>query len=245
MRNLLLGSIALVALIAAADAARAADLPPAPAPMYKAPAMMPPAFSWTGLYIGGDVGYGWGTSSGTLGNSIGAFPVPYTYHADGGLGGGFVGGNYQFGQIVLGAEADWQGADLTGNSGSISPAFGPYTISTKVKDYGSVRGRLGFAVDHWLFFGTGGWAFGSWSTSYALTGAAPFFTNSPNSSQGWTAGAGAEYAFTNNIIGRVEYRYTNLGSSSYVDIPSNSSELGNKVTINDVRAGLSFKFNPF
>jgi outer membrane immunogenic protein len=101
---------------------------------------------------------------------------------------------------------------------------------------------LGFAVDHWLFFGTGGWAWGSWNTSYALTGTAPFFTNSVNSHSGWTAGAGVEYAFTNNLIGRLEYRYTDLGSATYVDTASNSSELGNKVTINDFRAGLSFKF---
>ena len=161
---------------------------------------------------------------------------------NGPIAGGFVGGNYQIGQLVFGGEADWQWANLTGNSGAVAGAGGPFTMSTTVKSYGSARGRLGFAVDHWLFFGTAGWAWGSWSTSYANTGFAPFFTNSASSHTGWTAGAGLEYAFTNYLLGRVEYRYTNLGTVTYADPPSNSSDLGNKVTINDIRAGLVFKF---
>lgn len=136
------------------------------------------------------------------------------------------------GALVAGAEADWQWANLTG----------PFTMASTVKSYGSARGRLGYAMDHWLFFGTAGWACGTWSTSYGSAGAAPFFTNSASSHNGWTAGAGFEYAFTNNLLGRVEYRYTNLGTASYVDALSNSSELGNKLTISDIRAGLAFKF---
>jgi len=236
MRKLLLGSVAL-AMLVGIGSVWAADLPPPVALSYKAPVIVP-VFSWTGFYIGADGGYAWGNSSGTLANDTGTLGAPYSFNVIGPLAGGFAGGNYQMGPVVLGAEADWQWSNLTGNSG----LGGPYTVSSKVQDYGSVRGRLGFAVDHWLFFGTGGWAFGSWSTSYGLTGAALFFTNSASSTNGWTVGGGVEYAFTNNLIGRVEYRYTNLGPVTYVDIPSNSSELGNKITINDVRAGLSFKF---
>ena len=202
-------------------------------------------FSWTGFYIGGDGGYGFGKSAGTAANSIGLFPVPYSYNVNGPIAGGFVGGNYQMGQLVIGAEADWQWANLTGNSGGI-PAFGTnFTFATTVKSYGSARGRLGYAVDHWLFFGTAGWAWGTWSESYAFTGGPPFFTNSATSKKGWTAGAGIEYGFTNNLIGRVEYRYTDLGTVTYADIPSNSSDLGNKVTISDIRAGLAFKFGGY
>src|SRR5579862_8809417 len=239
MKRAFVAAFAILAFVP--GTALAADLgTPPPAPYYKAP-FVAPQFSWTGIYIGGDGGYGWGTSSGTSANSVGTFPVPYSYNVEGPLAGGFVGGNYQINQIVIGAEADWQWANLTGNSGTIAAVGGPYTVSSTVEDYGSLRGRLGFAVDHWLFFGTGGWAWGSWNTSYAFTGTAPFFTNGVNSHSGWTAGAGVEYAFTNNIIGRLEYRYTDLGSANYVDTISNSSELGNKVTINDFRAGLSFK----
>jgi outer membrane immunogenic protein len=245
MRKLLLAGTALVTAVS--GSAMAADLSrptPAPAPVYtKAPMMA--AFSWTGFYIGGDGGYGFGKSAGTFGNAIGLFPLAYSYNVNGPIAGGFVGGNYQMGQLVIGAEADWQWANLTGNSGGM-PYFGTnLTFSSTVKSYGSARGRLGYAVDHWLFFGTAGWAWGTWSETYGRTGLPPAFTNSVTSNKGWTAGAGIEYAFTNNVIGRVEYRYTDLGTVTFADIPSNTSDAGNKVTISDIRAGLSFKFGGF
>ena len=232
MHKFLLAGTALFTLLS--GSAMAADLS-RPAPAYSKAPMMP-AFSWTGFYVGGDGGYGYATSSGTSVSIIGT--VPYSFNAHGPIAGGFVGGNYQMGQFVFGGEADWQWANLTGNSGSVAGA----TMASTVKSYGSARGRLGFAVDHWLFFGTAGWAWGSWSTSYAATGFAPFFTNSASSHTGWTAGAGLEYGFTNNLLGRVEYRYTNLGTKTYADPATGSSDVGNKVVINDIRAGLAFKF---
>jgi outer membrane immunogenic protein len=235
MKKMLLASTATLALVS--GSAMAADMTPAPAPapVYsKAPMVAP--FSWTGFYIGGDGGYGFATSSGTSVSALGS--VPYSFNVRGPIAGGFVGGNYQMGAVVFGAEADWQWANLTGNSGAVLGA----TMATTVKSYGSARGRFGFAVDHWLFFGTAGWAWGAWSTSYAAAGFPPFFTNSASSHTGWTAGAGFEYAFTNYLLGRVEYRYTNLGTVTYADAPSGSSELGNKLTISDIRAGLAFKF---
>jgi outer membrane immunogenic protein len=230
MHKFLLAGTALFTLFS--GSAMAADLSrPAPAQVYsKAP--MLPAFSWTGFYIGGDGGYGYATSSGTSVSGLGT--IPYSFNVNGPIAGGFIGGNYQMGQFVFGAEADWQWADLTGNSG----AAGGLTVASTVKSYGSARGRLGFAVDHWLFFGTGGWAWGTWSTSYNPIG----FSNSASSNAGWTAGAGLEYAFTNNFLGRVEYRYTNLGTVTYADPVTASSDVGNKMVINDVRAGLAFKF---
>ena len=195
MKKILLTGTAL--LVIASGSAMAADLsrPSAPAPVYtKAPMMAP--FSWTGFYVGGDGGYGYATSAGTLADATGTIQVPYSFNVNGPIAGGFVGGNYQMGQYVFGAEADWQWANLTGNSGAVAGVGGPFTMATTVKSYGSARGRLGFAVDHWLFFGTAGWAWGTWSTSYASTGLAPFSTNSATSNKGWTAGAGVEYAFT-------------------------------------------------
>jgi outer membrane immunogenic protein len=229
MRKLLMAA----AIVAISIPASAADLP-VKAPAYVAP---PPPFSWTGIYIGGDIGYGWGTSDGTLTNASGFFPVPYSFDPNGVVGGGFIGANYQINQFVIGVEADWQAADLSG-----SQSVTGYTINTKVNDYGSVRGRLGYAWDRWMIFGTGGWAWGNGHTSYALAGTT-FYTNGLNGGNGgWTAGGGVEYAFTNNWLARVEYRYTDLGSHSYVDVASNSAETGNRVTINDVRLGIAYKF---
>jgi len=220
----------------------------ATAPLYKArPA--PHGYSWSGFYVGGDGGYGLATSSGTLTTAAGVPLAPYRYSVTGPFAGGFIGGNYQFNQFVAGVEGDWQGSNLMGNSQASSPigttgAFpaGPFTVSTTVKDYGSIRARFGVAFDRFLVFGTAGWAWGNPSTAYALTGAAPFVINGGNSS-GWTAGAGVDYAFIDNVFGRIEYRYTNLETSSFVNVATNSADGGSKVPINDFRAGIAYKFD--
>ena len=239
MRRFQYALLATVAAIGFASVASAADLP-TKGPYYKAP-MAAPAFSWTGFYLGGDVGYGWGRSSGTGTDSAGLGLTPYDYDTNGVIGGGFLGYNYQINQFVVGVEADWQAADLKGNSGSFTNPGATYTFSTNVNNYGSLRGRLGYAVDRWLVFATGGWAWGYASTSYAFTGSPPFSTNSGNRS-GWTGGGGVEYAITNNWLARLEYRYTDLGSRAYVDVPNNSADNGNRITVNDVRLGVAYKF---
>ena len=90
-------------------------------------------------------------------------------------------------------------------------------------------------------FGAGGWAWGNPSTSYALTGTASFISNVSNST-GWTAGAGVEYAFTDSVFGRVEYRYTNFRIASFVNVATNASAAGNNLPISDLRAGIAYKF---
>jgi len=236
----------VAAVTAAWSAAQAADLP-VREPSYKTPVYMP-VFSWTGFYIGGDGGYGFGRSIGTADGSAGSTPLPYTIKADGGFGGGFIGANYQFApNWVIGIEADWQAASLKGSTLLPDPGFrDTYTFETRVSDFGSARGRLGYAFDRFLVFGTGGVAWGSFKTSYGFTGLTPFYTNSVRAKTGWAAGAGLEYAATNNILLRVEYRHTDLGTISYFSPPfpagTNSLEHGNHLTINDVRAGVAYKF---
>ena len=232
-----------------------------PALVYKAPRGSY-IYDWTGFYIGGDSGYSWDTSSGTLTTAEGVPLAPYSYGVEGPFAGGFIGGNYQFNRFVVGVEGDWQWSNLIGNSEAASSFTvpsgvfpgGPFTVSTTIKDYGSVRGRLGLAFDHFLFFGTAGWAFGNPSTAYALTNppttypptggtwsAVPFVATG-GYSYGWTAGAGIDYAFTNNVLGRIEYRHTDLGTSRFVNAATDSAETGNKVPINDFRVGIAYKF---
>ena len=244
MKRVLLTGAALLMLASgsamAADLARPAPPPPVAAPAYIPPPVVP-AFTWTGLYVGLDGGYGFGTSRGASINAAGNNVFGYDFNVTGPLAGGFVGAQYQWSWVVVGLEADWQWADLTGNSGTLTGGGLTATISSTVKSYGSARARLGYAMDHWLLYGTAGWAWGDWTTSYTRTGSAPF-TNSAASKGAWTAGAGIEYAFTNYLTGRIEYRYTYLGHDSYIDVTSNTGDGGNKVTISDVRAGLAFKF---
>ena len=115
-------------------------------------------------------------------------------------------------------------------------------MNSKVSSYGSLRGRLGFALDRWLVFATGGWAWGDAQTSYAKTGIPPFSTNNINGSGG-TVGAGIEYAVTNNWLARVEYRYTDLGNHGFENpTVCNCGDNGNRITINDIRLGAAYKF---
>jgi opacity protein-like surface antigen/outer membrane receptor protein involved in Fe transport len=216
-------------------------------PFYKSP----PArygYDWTGIYVGAEGGRGWTTPKGTLLDATGNPVAPYSYRANGPVAGLFAGGNYQMNNVMLGVEGDWQWSNLIGNNQTLAPlgaagAFpgGPFTISTTVKDYAAVRGRLGYAFDRFLVFGTGGWAWGNPVTSYALTGAAPF-AESAGSSTGWTAGLGVEYAFTNGLFGRIEYRYTNLETSGFVSAATNSAAGPGRLPISDLRAGFAYKF---
>lgn len=86
MKKILLAGTALFTVVSAP--AMAADMRRAPAPVYtKAPMVAP--FSWTGFYIGGDGGYGYATSSGTLATAAGLAPVPFSFNAHGPIAGGF------------------------------------------------------------------------------------------------------------------------------------------------------------
>jgi opacity protein-like surface antigen len=231
------------AAFAGADAGlRAATI----APHYKAlPAHS--CYNWTGFYLGMDGGYGWQRSAGTLTTTADAVLTPYDYSVTGPFAGSFVGWNYQFNRFVLGIEGDWQWSNLTGNSQSLAPLgatgvlpAGPFTVSTTTKDYGSIRGRLGVVFDRFLVFGTGGWAIGNPSTAFALTGAAPFLTTG-GKSNGWTAGGGVEYAITDTILGRIEYRYTSLEASGFANATTNSADAGTRAPISDFRVGIAYK----
>ena len=220
---------------------------PSPALIYKSPPVRY-AHDWSGIYLGGDGGFGWETAKGTLTDATGAPLASYNHRVSGPLAGLFVGGNYQLNRVVLGAEGDWQWSNLTGNNQTLAPlgaagAFpaGPFTISTTVKDYALVRGRLGFAFDRFLAFGTAGWAWGNPSTAYALVGAAPF-VNQGGRATGWTAGVGVDYAITESVFARIEYRYTNLATPGFVSVATNSAEAHNRVPISDLRAGIAYKF---
>ena len=76
--------------------------------------------------------------------------------------------------------------------------------------------------------------------SYALVDSAPF-VNRSGSATGWTAGVGLDYAITESVFARVEYRYTNLATAGFVSADTNSAETANRVPINDLRAGIAYK----
>ena len=136
------------------------------------------AQDWSGPEIGIQGGYAWGTSSG----NVNCFPVacapgvPYSFGPSGILGGGHAGYNWQFGQVVLGIEGDAEGADVSSNG---TGHFGvtPYTFHSSMDFDASVRGKLGYAFDRVLLYGTGGVAFGD----VTKTGTCPICVGAPGS----------------------------------------------------------------
>ncbi len=217
MKKYLLASVAALGLVAA-GAASAADLPSRKGPV-AAPIYMPPAFTWTGFYVGANAGYGWGNVNANGFANVG--------NLDGFVGGGQVGYNYQMGQFVVGAEADFQGADLSSGSN-----LG--LVNVKTEYFGTVRARVGVAFDRFMPYITGGWAYGNVKTSIPALG----FSSDRTHTGGYAIGGGLEYAFTNNLIAGVEYLYVDLGDKNILGAAG--TKVGTDFSV--VRARLSYKF---
>ena len=210
LKTMILASAAVLTLSAPVLAADAI-VEQAPAP--EAVQFEQPA-GWEGAYLGVYGGYGWNknkTSEGTL-------------DADGIKGGGYGGYNFQNGQFVYGGEAD------LGYSGGDETRGG---IKAKQGVEGSVRARAGIALDPVLLYGTGGLAVANSKLS-SDTG------SDSNTRIGWTVGAGAEAKFTQNIVGRVEYRYSDYGKKDF-DL-GGLDDVSSKLTTNEIRVGVGYKF---
>jgi len=216
--------LALVSLVALTATAAAADLSrPAPQPYYKAP-VMAPAYSWTGFYIGINGGGGFGRSAW---DNTGGFDI------SGGLVGGTIGYNYQFGQAVVGLEGDIDWADINGTSTTVGCPTGCKTSDNWLS---TVRGRLGYAADRFMPFITGGAAFGDVQTSV------PGFAGATSDRAGWTLGAGLEFALAQNWTAKAEYLYVDLGKFNCGLSCSASATDNVSFTTSLVRAGVNYRF---
>ena len=217
--------------------AMAADLPVAPiAPAYV------PAFSWTGLYLGGELGWIRKDPEYTTGALVLGTPfVASAASSKNGVSYGILAGyDYQIGSLVFGIEGDLQGWTVgTIRYTSITGDF----LTAHSKWGGSVRGRLGYAADHALFYFTGGAAFSSNETSIPTTGIS---IGGDDTRVGWTVGAGIDYAITNNWFAGIEYRYSQFEAKSFIyPIPIlNLGLIGFKqdLNTNQVNARIGYKF---
>jgi outer membrane immunogenic protein len=235
MRIAVGGAVVLFASVAlGAGIAGAADLA-VKAPVYKAP---PPVIlsDWAGFYVGVHGGYGWGSTSFGPPGRLSAKPA-------GGLGGGQVGYNWQFGQVVAGVEGDFSGADIqaSGPGGILRFANGqtsPLSQTMKFDELATARARLGYVVfPGVLAYATGG---GAWGHSNATFNSG--FASANADGWGWTAGAGVEYKLMEHLLLRVEYLHYGFDSFSYNRaniIPHTANATTN---IDVARAGLSYKF---
>ena len=194
MRKLIAGA-AMAAAISISPAL-AADMRMGPLP---GPYLAPPPPSWTGAYIGLNVGYQFG--------KVDNLPLK----PNGVLGGIQGGYNWQTGQFVLGAETDLQ-------LSSADDTFAPYQFSNPW--FGTLRGRVGWAFSNILVYATGGLAYGKGRLTFAgLT--------ETHTDVGWTAGGGVEVGLTPHWSAKVEYLYFDLGNQSYVLTGANNGLTSN------------------
>jgi outer membrane immunogenic protein len=239
MKKLLLAAIASGAL--STVSAFAADMP-----VKAPPAPAAAAYNWSGFYIGVQTGYGWTNVFDTEYAPL--FSESASGKPSGWLAGGHAGYNLQLNALVLGIEADIEGANIkTSYDPSLQNlAFVPGDqFQTNIKSQGSIRGRIGYPVDRTLFYVTGGWAYARVQTSYSFIGA-PLSNQHTDGRGGGTLGGGVEYAWTPNWTTSVEYRYTDFGTLTR-PVPFGSfgpigTSFSSKLTDNVVRAALTYKF---
>ena len=227
----------------------------------KAPAMAAPVTNWSGLYIGGNVGYGWGNGNTDFMFSPAAESANATLDTKpkGVIGGAQIGYNWQMGSLLTGLEADIQGAGIKGTAapsqiiatdGGANVVGDFLSSNEKLSWFGTVRGRLGVTVTpDLLLYATGGLAYGHVDASANAHFVNPFdFPGSISKTKaGWTAGAGAEWMFARNWSAKVEYLYLDLGNVSAIGQSDPFLNVAAAYTWhtqeNIVRAGVNYHFN--
>ncbi|WP_375464729.1 outer membrane protein [uncultured Methylobacterium sp.] len=273
IRKLLLSTLASAGLVGAASAA---DLPRRAPPPVFTPV---PVFTWTGFYLGVNAGYAFSESDtvrtagiGALQNNVNnglrraAVPLPQ----DGFTGGGQIGYNYQFAPgsgIVVGVEADAQYTDLQRRRTEtiFNPAFNANVLTnsyrTELNYLGTVRGRIGYAFDRVLVYGTGGFAYGDVTQSVTFQTAAPITYAGRRSTMetGYAYGGGIEYALpTESFLNffrasavtiKGEYLRYDLGSRNLLVGTTGGPGAGYVAQFQTegslARAGINYKFGTY
>jgi outer membrane immunogenic protein len=226
----------MIAVAFLASPALAADLP------VKAKAPPPPPITpWAGFYIGGTAGGGWATSSQT--DIFGVSTKDY--HQSGFLGGGTIGYNWQIQNLVWGAEADISWSHVNGSAtlpGTCGAGNGSVCF-TNMQWFTTERGRMGWAMDNWLVYGTVG-VIGANIKSGQISCATPLVgaQASCGTITEWSAvgGAGVEVMFAPHWSGKLEYLYTSFGSKQAytVFVPVLTKE----ANVSILRAGINYHF---
>jgi len=226
----------------------------------KAPAILyteAGAFNWNGFYAGGHLGVAWGNSNWTastpgvpapsVSGSLNLFQQIDTFDEAGSFFAGLQAGyNYMLpNRFLIGAEVDASfpsfqnlaGISIGGTSTFTSPTLGPESYSETVLASGTVRGRIGYAPGQWLFYATGGFA---WTydqlTLTQIVSESPFLWR-----LGWAAGAGVEVPVAPHWTARLEYLFTDYGTS-HVGFFGGAQRIDSDFALQELRAGLNYRF---
>jgi len=211
-------------------------------------------YNWTGFYAGGHFGVAWGSSNWTatpgISGSTSLFRTIDTFDEAGSFFAGVQAGyNYMLpNRVVIGAEIDASfpsyqnlaGISIGGTSNFTSPALGSLSYSETMLAFGTARARIGYAPGSWLFYATGGfaWTYNQQSLTQLSTGdsESPFLWR-----LGWAAGAGVETPIAPHWTSRLEYLFTDYGSSSY-SFSGGLQPISSNFQVQELRAGFSYQF---
>jgi outer membrane immunogenic protein len=189
-----------------------------------------PYVSWTGFYAGANAGYGWSAGSDQFALIVKSGEPKNGLNPKGAFGGGQIGYNWQMpgSRWVLGAEADIQasGIDETFNLGDGD------VRKSSLDWFGTVRGRLGYAFNASLFYGTGGLAYGGIDNVFGQL-------KKDETVTGYVLGGGYEYKFSPAWSLKAEYQYVNLGKNDPSDGTNPNNRL-NDDAFHTVRVGLNY-----
>lgn len=225
MKSILWAGMALAMSISLANAADAVSTAPA-------------GFVWTGGYVGLQAGYAWGEA-------------PYyneddestDYDPKGAFGGIYAGYNHQLpNDIVLGIDGD---INFSGIDSRVGYLFGStqaddHVATSEIKYTAALRARLGYAVDRWLPYVAGGLSVAKFAFDLDHDGTGDFHFQEEKAFTGWNLGLGLEYAATDNLLVRAEYRYSDFGDWAHSNDWAEDAHI--KLRTHDVRLGIAYKF---
>ncbi len=217
-------------------------------------------YNWNGFYAGGNFGQAWGNSNWNAGPGISGPTNFYqginSFSETGSFFAGMQAGYNHLlpNRILIGAEADFQGpawqslptgvnpfgTSIGGSSNFTSPTLGAVSLTETALDSGTLRARVGYAPGHWLFYGTGGfaWSYNQQSLTQVATGNSeqPFLWR-----LGWTAGAGVEVPIAPHWTARLEYLYFNYGQFTY-NYSAGAQPVSSNLNLQELRFGLNYQF---
>ncbi|GMB80641.1 porin family protein [Shinella zoogloeoides] len=220
MKSMIFGAAGIL-VTAGALPAFAADMAVAEPPVETPIVETAGVYDWGGFYVGANTGYAW-----THGDYTGG-GLPGDHSMNGWALGAFAGYNFFNNGWVYGVEADVK-HDFNNDRFTSGDTYEYETTWG-----GSVRARLGYAIDRTLIYGTGGYAFTNAKVTNVTTG-----VNDKETFHGWTIGAGVEHAFTDNLAGRIEYRYTDYKKSDVFGVAGSDG----KIDSHSLMLGVSMKF---
>lgn len=209
-----------------------------------------PAYNWTGFYLGLNAGGSFGNNPTTeVNETLGVILGTPTLSPSGFVGGGQLGYNYQFApHWVIGIEGDFQGtsqhdSNCTGSGCTVLGNF-YFTDDQKLKWFATLRGRLGYAEGDWLFYVTGGGAWGQIHNDYRTFTPADVAFDADFDLSGWTVGGGVELHLRDGWSAKLEYLYLDLGSFTDGGVDPNTGwyySMTSDVRDHIIRVGLNYK----